>query len=127
MAITSNTLTIETPPSDGTKWFISKYSADLSDCEELVAASSGKYHYLTKLKIYAQSVADITVTVGSGETTGAVTTIHLGPIPLSDTGSHFEHDWGKDNLAVKCTESLALTIDASAACPIFIYAEGVTG
>jgi hypothetical protein len=127
MAITTNTINIATPPSDGTRWYISKYSADLSGCEELVAASTGESHYLEKLVIYAQSETDITVSVGSGETTGAVTTIHLGPIPLSDTGSHFEYDWSKENKAVKCTASASLTVDASAACPIWIYAEGVTG
>lgn len=123
-AMTSNTITIVKMPLDGTPFNLSLYNADVSGCEDLIAASSGKSHYIKKIVIYAQSVTDITFTVGSGETSSAVTTPHLGPIPLSDTGSPFEMDFGGD--AMKTTVSLALTIDSSATCPVFVYIEGKT-
>lgn len=124
-ATTENTLTMATIPSGATLWTKSLYNADVSACEDLVAASSGKYHYVSKIKLYASSVENITFSIGSGETASAVTTIHLGPIPLSDYGSYFEIDFGP-NRAFKCTESLALTIDSSAACPVFMIIEGAT-
>jgi hypothetical protein len=110
-------------PVEGNEWQISCYSADASGGEDLKAAETGKCHYLRKIKIYAQSVTDITVTIGAGQGTD-VTTTYLGPIPLSDTGGFFELDLGKNSL--KVASATALSIDTSAACPIFVWAEGKT-
>ena len=125
-AMTENTLTIVTIPQGATLWTKSLYNADVSGCEDLVAASAGESHYVSRIIICSQSVADITFTIGSGETTSAVTTPHLGPIPMSDYGSSVEISFGP-NRAMKCTVSLALTIDASvASCQVWIYIEGAT-
>jgi len=124
-AMTENTLTIATIPQGADLWTKSLYNADVSGCEDLVAASTGKYHYVSRLILCSQSVENVTFSIGSGETTSAVTTIHLGPIPMSDYGNWFELDFGL-NRAMKCTVSLALTIDSSAACPVWIYIEGAT-
>jgi len=123
-AMTSNSIVIQNMPLGGSPFYYSLYNADVSGCEDLIAASSGKCHYIRKIILYAQSVTDVTFTIGSAETDGAVTTIYLGPIPLSDTGSSFEIDFGSK--AMVCASGTALTIDSSAACPVFVYLEGVT-
>ena len=124
-AMTSNSIVITKMPSDGAPFNLSLYNADVSGCEDLIALSAGKCHYVKKIKLYAQSVTDVTFTIGSAETgPGTVSTIYLGPIPLSDTGSNFEIDFGEN--AMKCAVGTALTIDSSAACPVFVWLEGKT-
>lgn len=123
-SMTDNAIVIATPPSDGTEWIISQYNADVSGGEDLIAASTGKCHYVKKLILYAQSVENVTFTIGAGQGTD-VTTIYLGPIPLPDAGGKFEIDFGP-NRAMKIASATALSIDSSAACPVFVYAEGVT-
>lgn len=123
-AMTDNAIVIATPPSGATEWTISQYNADVSGGEDLKAGETGKYHYVKRLIIYAQSVTDVTFTIGAGQDTG-ITTVYLGPIPLSDTGSPFKIDFGP-NRAMKIASATALSIDSSATCPVFVYAEGVT-
>jgi len=53
-------------------------SADISGCEELVAAVSGKSIKVERLEL--SFGAAINVTLGAGETGGAVTTTLVGPI-----------------------------------------------
>jgi hypothetical protein len=55
-------------------------TADLSGCETLLAAVADKRIVIDSIAINAG--ASITVTVGEGETTGAVTTALLGPVSL---------------------------------------------
>jgi hypothetical protein len=122
MAITANAPTFASRPFGGNKWVISAYSADLSGCESLKAAVAGKSHYVTKLKI--QCASAITITFGEGETTGAVTTIWLGPIPFSASGPAFEIDFGE--LSIQGTANTAITVDASGAGAAAVYMEGYT-
>ena len=123
MAITTNTFTVVALPTAYKEWNKSLYSADLSGCEDIMAAEAGYSHYLTYLKI--RSATALTITVGSGETTGAVTTIHLGPIPF-DAASGIEIFTLPRGIGMKCTEGLALTVDASGAGATWIQARGVT-
>lgn len=123
MAFTANTFDIVRLPTEGNKWYKSLYIADLSGCEDMVAADTGRYHYLTKLVI--RTATALSVTIGSGETTSACTTIHLGPIPF-DAASGV-HVWtAPDGMGLKGTVSLALTADASASGAIWIEAWGQT-
>lgn len=123
MAITLNAIEVVNDPVGGNSWAVSAYSADASGGEDLKAAEAVRNHYINKIKVYAQSVADITVTIGAGQGTD-VTTIYLGPIPLSDTGGFFDIDFGKRFM--KIATNTALSVDTSASCPIFIYVEGKT-
>jgi hypothetical protein len=78
MAITDNTsFELVVDPVCGNDWAKSLYSLDVSGGEDLVAAEVGKCHYVRRIKIYTQSVTDITVTIGAGQDTG-ITTIYLG-------------------------------------------------
>ena len=99
---------------------ISKYSADFSGGEDLLAGVAGKYIYVKKLKI--QCASAITIDIGAGQGTG-VTTIYLGPIPFSASGPAFEIDFG--DRAMKIAVGTAFAIDASGAGAVAVYAEGV--
>lgn len=122
MAITANTYNIVDIPSRANEWHVSLYSADISGCEIIKAAEAGKSHYLKRIEF--RCATEMTVTIGSGANAGAVLTVHLGPIPLDAASGVFVKTFcGK---GLKCTSGLALTIDASAAGPIAIFADGGT-
>lgn len=93
-------------------------NADVSGCEDVVAAVAGSTHYIKKILVTASSA--ITVTIGSGETTGAVTTALLGPIPFSASGFCHEVDLGRRG--IKCTPGEAVTVDASGAGVVSVVA-----
>ena len=124
MAITDNSIVVEKLPLNGNVWAISAYSADLSGTESLKAAVTNKSHYITKIVINCSSA--ITVSIGGGETTGALTATYLGPIIFSAFASTFTFDFGDDK-GMKLLPSTALTIDASGAGAVSIYIEGKTG
>jgi len=123
MAITPNTINVQDLPTAGADWNVSLYSADLSGCEEIKAAVARANIYLTRIQI--RTATALTLTIGSGETTGAVTTIHLGPIPFDAASGFFAISF-PDKKGMKCTEGLALVIDADGAGATWVYAEGRT-
>ena len=118
MAITANAIVVVKTPLEGDEVVASLYSADLSGAEDLVAAVTGKCIYVRKVQIFAQSVADITFDLGSAQGTG-VTTIYIGPLPLSDYGSGAEIDFGPDH-SMKIASATSFAIDTSGACPATI-------
>lgn len=88
---------------------VNAQTADLSGCEELFAApSSGR---IVVDKIVINGGASITVNVGEGETTGAVTTTRLGPFNMIE-GSSVSLDF-PGGLYLSATT--ALTADSSGA------------
>ena len=118
MAITATALNV-----GGQSWAVSATSADASGTEEILAAAgTGTAHYLTQLTIGC--VSAITVTVGAGETGGAVTTIAVGPIPFAATsGSPVTVRFAQP---VKLTDETSVTVGASGAGAIWVLAEGFT-
>ena len=75
-------ITINTPQPEKFGWFLNATSADASGCEELKAApGSGRSIIIDHLTI--NSGASITVTIGAGETGGAVTTALIGPVSFA--------------------------------------------
>jgi hypothetical protein len=123
MAITSNTFTLVALPADGVLFYKSLASEDVTGAEEIAAAASGRTHYLTKLQINADAAMDITI--GSGETTDAVTTTHFGPIPLDATGGRFLWE-APPGMGVQCTAATAIVVDSTGAGTIWIEAHGKT-
>jgi hypothetical protein len=122
MAITSNTINVVEIPTAGADWVISMSSEDISGGETLKAAVAGSSHYIKRLMVRADAAMDITI--GSGEADGAVTTIHIGPVPLDAASGYFPISFG--NKGMKCTSGATLTIDSTAAGTVWIYAEGRT-
>jgi hypothetical protein len=93
-------------------------SADLSGCETLVSGVTGKRIHVERLVI--SFGAAINVTIGAGETGGAVTTVLIGPI------------YGAANSTVNIVftrpialaASTALTADASGGGEVTIIVQG---
>ena len=118
MAITANVAVVVKMPLEGDEFFTSAYSADASGAEDVIAAVTGKSHYVRKIQIHTQSVTDLTVTLGSGQGTG-VTVIALGPLPMPDAGGVTTIDFGADH-ALKIVAGATFAVDTSAAAPISI-------
>ena len=112
------TLTANQPEQKGFE--INGVSADLTGCETLNAAVTGKSHYLESVTISTDT--DMSVTIGEGETTNAVTTPRYGPIFVKAYVPHsmiFRE-------ALKLTAATDLTVDSSASGNATIFVEGET-
>ena len=95
-------------------------SADLSGCETLAAAVAGKSIHIEK--VHVSFGAAINVTIGAGETGGAVTTVLIGPIyGAANVTNSFEFD-----RPIKLAAATALTADSSGAGNVTIVVQGFT-
>lgn len=95
-------------------------SADASGTEEIIAAPTGAAIKIRHLTINNGANA-ISITIGQGETTGAVTTALIGPIAMAANTS-LQWDF---NPLLELTAETALTVDASGAGAICVFAQGV--
>jgi len=95
-------------------------SADASGCEELKAAPAAGTSIIVD-HITINSGAAITITIGEGETAGAVTTALLGPIAFAANQSM---QWDFYPHGMKLTAAMSLTVDASGAGAICIFVTG---
>jgi hypothetical protein len=117
------------PSGDAVPFIINAYSADLSGCEELKAAPSAGQIALSKLSVIC-AVKDITVTIGAGETGGAVTTVIWGPLPfiVEETAAGYlmgkQYTWSFDRM-LYLPATTSLTVDASGAGAVLVMAEGM--
>jgi len=82
MAITLTTHTTGASELPGAPFSANGFSAAWSGTEQLVAAATGKTHYITYLGIWC-AAAD-SYTIGAGETGGAVTAVLLGPFGMAN-------------------------------------------
>lgn len=95
----------------GSGFAVNAVTDDASGCEELVAApGSGKKLVLRQVII--SCVAAITITIGAGETGGAVTSPILGPVTFAATSPVAIFNFIRGIVLVANT---ALTVDASGA------------
>ena len=95
-------------------------SADASGCEEIHAAVSGK-----KIKVHhvmINSAAAITVTLGAGETGGAVTTALIGPVSFATNDIMI---WDFHPHPMELASNTSLTVDTSGAGNICVFVQGV--
>jgi hypothetical protein len=123
MAITANTFSLVTLPTDGVLFYKSLQSEDVTGTEEIAAAVTGATHYITKLSVYADAAMD--VSIGSGKTGAAVTTVHFGPVPLD--ANHGIIFWeAPPGMGLKCTAATAIDIDATGAGTVWIEVHGKT-
>ena len=113
-------ISITSPQSGRAGIILNATSADASGCEELYAApAAGVSIYLDHLTINNGASA-ISITVGEGETAGAVTTAIIGPVAMAaNTSLQWEFPYG-----IKLTAAKSLTVDASGAGAICIFARG---
>ena len=117
-------ISITTPQPGIFGFIVNATSADASGCEELKAAVAGKSIIVDHLTI--NSGAAITITIGAGETGGAVTTALIGPISFAANQS-LQWDFFSSRLTpggMVLPIATALTVDASGAGDICIFAWG---
>lgn len=119
----ANTIVMKRPPLDSSKWFLSYSSTDVSGTEELKAAVAGKCHYIEKIMIFCASA--ITISIGGGETAGALTATYLGPLPFAATSAVYVIEFPEEAMVIPL--ATALCIDSSAGGNVFIWVEGRTG
>lgn len=114
-------ITVTSPQSQKAGWIKNAISADASGCEEIIAApTDGTSHYIRSCVI--TSAATITVTIGAGETTGAVTAALIGPVNTI-AGSSVAFVF---NPPLMVGADTALTVDASGAGAICVVVQGST-
>lgn len=121
MAIAALSISVVTPPIEGTWVGLSMTSADVTGTEELLAAVAGKSHYIRNVVISC-GTNSATISLGAGETTGALTTTFMGPIAFSASTAHpFVFDLGER--AMKVAAATAFNIDGVTTAPVWIYFE----
>jgi len=98
-------------------------SADLSGCEALKAApGASRYIYIESIVI--SCAADATISIGAGETTGALTTVIIGPITFKAAGgNNLTLDLKRP---IKLAANTALCVDGDAGVAA-IFIEGYVG
>ncbi len=112
-------ISVTTPTPQKFGFILNGTSADASACEELKAAVAGKSIIIDFLVINNGANA-ISITIGEGETTGAVTTALIGPISMAaNTSLCFTFLQG-----MKLSTAKSLTVDSSGAGAICIFVQG---
>ena len=103
-------------------WVEFCYSTDLSGCEEIKAApGTGLNLYVEHL--FISCVSAITITIGEGETTDAVTTAYTTFEFVATSGAPIDIHFIRP---LKLTANTAFTADASGAGSVTIIATGYT-
>lgn len=131
MAVSTNVCNVHhfvAPPeaavcSADSYWVQNATSADASGCETVKAApAAGKSLYVDLLMIAAATNVTITIGAGKDGTNPAVGTTLIGPIPFPNAGGLITLDFRDTPIYVAA--ATALTVDASGAGNINIFAKG---
>jgi len=113
-------VTLTTPQVHGAGWAVNAITADASGCE-VVKAAPGSGYYLVIKHLTLICDANITVTIGEGESSSAVETAIVGPVPFASNGPEMDLVF---NPPIQLTENKALTVDASGAGNIVLFVQG---
>lgn len=113
-------IAVTNPAPGKAGWFLNATSADASGTEELKAAPAAGTSIIVD-HITINSGSAITITIGEGETAGAVTTALIGPVSFAANQSM---QWDFPKGGMKLTAATSLTVDASGAGNICIFAHG---
>ena len=118
-------VTVTNPTPGRIGFLLNGTSADASGCEELKAApAAGQSIVLDHLTVNNGGNA-ISITIGAGETGGAVTTALIGPIAMAaNTSLQFDFNDTFLVLGLILPAATSLTVDASGAGAICIFARG---
>ena len=110
-----------TTPQAGTAGFIiNATSADASGCEELKAAPAAGISVIVDHLTINNGANAISITIGEGKNVAAVETALIGPIAMAaNTSLQFNFYRGMKLAAAK-----SLTVDATGAGAICIFAQG---
>jgi len=119
-------ITVTTPMPGRLGFIINATSADASGCEELKAAPAAGSIVVDHLTINNGASA-LSITIGEGETASAVTTALIGPIAMAANTSlqfDFTDPYFTGQGGMVLTAATSLTVDASGAGAICIFARG---
>jgi hypothetical protein len=123
MTIATNT--IETSPiHQGTitsRWRVNASTADGTGCESIKDSPGSGYELVVTRLLIAIS-GSVSVTIGMNEESSGVKRTLLGP--LGGAAMVIDLDFGNDGVVLD--PNAALTIDASGAATVWVYAEGMT-
>lgn len=115
-------IAVTTPTPGHYGWIINATSADASGCEELKAAPAAGVSIVVDHLTINNGANAISITIGEGETGGAVTTALIGPVAMAaNTSLQWDFPYG-----MILTAATSLTVDASGAGEICIFARGKT-
>jgi hypothetical protein len=112
---------VVTTPQAGRAGFIANgTSADASGCEELQAAPPAGFAILVDHVTFNCGSSALSITLGAGKNGAAVTTALIGPIAMAaNTSLQWDFTFG-----MALAAATALTIDASGAGAICVFARG---
>ena len=111
-----------TTPSPATAGFVvNATSADASGCEELKAAPAAGISIILDHLTINNGASAISITIGQGVAAGGVETALIGPIAMAENTSI---QWNFGPRGMKLTAAKSLTVDASGAGAICIFARG---
>jgi hypothetical protein len=113
-------IAITTPTVGKFGFILNATSADASGCEELKAAPAAGSSIIVDHLTINNGANAISITIGEGETDGAVTTALIGPIAMA-ANSYIQWDFPS---GVVLTAATSLTVDASGAGAICVFAHG---
>lgn len=116
-------ISVTSPQAAGSGFIKNANSADASGTEEIIAAVADQSHHIQFLSISSDTA--LSVTIGEGETTGAVTTALIGPVTLA-AGQTIPFPFVGRPQGLKMTANTALTVDASGAGNINVFVQGYT-
>ena len=115
-------IAVTTPTPGKFGWIINATSADASGTEELKAAPAAGTSLVVDHLTINNGANAISITIGEGKTGAGVTTALIGPIAMAaNTSIQFNFAYG-----MVLTAATSLTVDASGAGAICIFAQGRT-
>lgn len=115
---------VTSPQAAKSGWIKNATSADASGCEEIIAAPGAGFSLVIEYLVISSDAA-ISVTIGEGETGGAVTTALIGPVTFA-AGQTIAFPFVGRTQGIRMTANTSLTVDASGAGNICVWVQGYT-
>ncbi len=116
--MTDYSISVVTPPIEGGWIGSSQYNTDVTGGEDLLAAVTGKSHYIRKV-IISCGTASATITLGADQVD---THPYIGPITFSASATHpYVLDFGEKAMKLPVAHTFAIV--GVTAAPVWIYFE----
>ena len=115
-------VTVTSPQALKSGWIKNATSADASGCEVILAAPAAGTSIVVEHVVISSDSA-ISVTLGEGESTSAVEAALIGPVTFA-AGQTIEFPFTSRAGGMVLTAAKALTVDASGAGNICVWAQG---
>jgi hypothetical protein len=114
-------ITVTTPGVGKSGFILNGVSGDASGCEELKAAPAAGLSIIVDHLTINNGAGAQSITIGEGETGGAVTAALIGPVAMAANTSL---QWDFRNGGMKLTAATSLTVDSNSNTALCIFAQG---